>query len=169
MSSSSELRGQAADADQRAAESWERSDTDGFLTQWAVGLTAQQLRRQAEIEDAGGTAVFTALFDTEGNLVPAKWVETRFGFAWGILPSDDPRGRFTGWFSPSQARDPARRKAADAAKGYQVGKVRVPARAIIDGQGHGLSGSAWVAVIRADGGFSRDVEIVTAANYGSED
>jgi hypothetical protein len=157
-----QLRAKAIDADRAAADSFERSDTDGFLSQWASGITARLCRAKADLADADGRAEFPALFDTAGNLVAAKLVETRYGMAWGLLPDDNPSGRFTGWFSPSKAENPQRRKAADAAKGYQVGRVRAPAKAVIAGSGTGLSGaaSAYVAVLRADGGFSRDVEIV---------
>jgi hypothetical protein len=162
-----ELRTAAAAADRDAAESFERSDTDGFLSQWASGITARLYRAQAALAEAGGRAAFPALFDTAGNLVPAKLVETRWGMAWGLLPGDDPRGRFTGWFRPSKARSAAVRQANDAARGYQVGRVMAPARAEIMGSGTGLSGaaSASVGVRRTDGGFSRVVTVVTAAGY----
>jgi hypothetical protein len=168
MKTPAELRAEASVLDNRAAESFERCDTDGFLSQWADGLTARLRRAQADLAEAGGTHVFPALFDTEGNLVAAKPVDGQWSSGWGILAADDPWSRFVGYFNPSRARDPKRRQAADAAKGYQVGKVRAPAKAVMDGQGHGLSGTAWVAVKRTDGGFSRDVEIVTAADYGEE-
>jgi hypothetical protein len=162
-----ELRLQAAAAERAAADSFERSDTDGFVSQWASSLTARLKRTQADLAEAGGVSSFRALFDTDGNLVAAKWVETRFGYAWGLLPTDDPRGRFTGWFHPSEARSAARRKAADARKGYQVGRVLAPAKAELKGTGTGMAGATSVQVVvrRTDGGFSRDAEIVTAADY----
>ncbi len=162
-----ELRAAAAAADASAEESFQRSDTDGVLSQGASALTARLYRAQADLKDAGGRAAFPALFDTAGNLVPAKLVETRYGLAWGLLPSDDPDGRFTGWFNPSRARDAAVRKAHDAAKGYQVGRVMAAAKAEVVASGTGLSGaaSARVAVFRADGGFSRDVTVISAAAY----
>ena len=165
--SAAELRTAAADRDQAADASFERSDTDGFLSQWASGITARLYRAQADIADAGGVAEFPALFDTAGNLVAAKLIETKFGMAWGLLPSDDPRGRFTGFFNPSKARTAAKRQAADARKGYQVGRVLAPAKAEVMGSGTGLAGAAscYVGTRRTDGGFSREVEIVSASNY----
>ena len=55
-------RQKAAEALRRKEESWERSDTDGFLTQWACGLTAELEDTRADIEEAGGTAIFTGLY-----------------------------------------------------------------------------------------------------------
>lgn len=158
-----ELRKMAADSDSRVQESWERSDTDGFLSQWAGGLTAQKYRLQAEIVEKGGRYEFPALFDLDGNLVAAKLVSTQYGVAWGLLDSDDPDGRFVGWFNPSHARKDATRRANNRKKGYSVGVVLAPARADIGGSGTGLSGatSCYVYAKRIDGGFSREVEIVT--------
>lgn len=162
-----ELRAAAAEADARAEESFKRSDTDGFLSQWASGITARLYREQAAIEEDGGRIPVPALFDAEGNLVAARLVSGRYGVSWGLLPSDDPHGRFTGWFRPSKARTAARRQAADAARGYQVGLVRAQGKAEIMGSGTGLSGAAscYVGRRRADGGFSRDVEIILVSDY----
>jgi len=160
-------RERAAAHDAEAAASFERCDTDGFVSQWSSGLMGALERTRAELAEAGGRAEFPALFDTAGRLVAAKWVETRHGMAWGLLESDDPHSRFTGWFSPSQARGPVAREQRDARKGYQVGRVRARAGAKLGGSGTGLSGALSVRpyVYRADGGFSRDVEVVSASHY----
>jgi hypothetical protein len=157
-----ELRAQADRNDQLAEASFQRSDTDGFLSQWALGITARKLRLEADLAEAGGKAEFSALFDLEGNLVAAKIVKTVYGQAFALLASDDPRSRFRGWFNPSLAKTAERRRANDAKRGFYVGTVRARARAEIAGEGRGLSGaaSAYVTTIRTDGGFSRDVEIV---------
>lgn len=156
-------RERAREAAQHAADSWERSDTDGFLSQHANSLSAQQHRLQAEIDDAEGLSSFPALADTDGNLVPAKLVHTRYGSAWGLLSDpDDPQSQFTGFVNTSKAATPEKRAAALAGKGYQVVTVRAPARAVLAGGGQGLGGMLGVhaAVVRADGGFSRTAEIV---------
>ena len=57
-----EHRAKADAADKRVSESIARSDTDGFLSQWAGGLTAQLERRRAEIAEAGDVATFTGLY-----------------------------------------------------------------------------------------------------------
>jgi hypothetical protein len=163
----SQHREAATAADTRAAESFDRCDTDGFVSQWASGITARLERAKADLADAGGLASFPALFDTDGNLVPAKLVDGRYGMVWGLLPGADPSGRFTGWFSPSGAAAAARRQATDARKGYQVGRVLAPAAATIMGSGTGLAGAAscYVGRYRTDGGYSAGAQIVTTADY----
>lgn len=155
----------AAEAERRRAESWERSDTDGAVSQWASGMTAELERTRAKIAADGGKAEFSALFDTDGNLVPAKRVKTQYGMAWGLLSDpDDPRSSFTGWVSESRAATPEKRAQAMERKGYRVGKVKAPAGAELSAPegATGLSGasSVYVKVYRRDGGFSRDVEVV---------
>jgi hypothetical protein len=54
-------------------ESWERSDTDGCVSQWCSNLSAQKHMRQAEIIDAGGVAEFLGLYH-EGRRVAARLV-----------------------------------------------------------------------------------------------
>lgn len=167
-----ELRDQAAKCSAESLASFERCDTDGFLSQWANDITARELRAQAEIVENGGRSEFPALFDLDGNLVAAKLVETRYGYAWALLESDDPRSRFVGWFNASKARKDAARIANNAKKGYSTGCVLAPAKAAIGSRGTGLAGaaSAYVYVYRTDGGFSRDAEIVeTVSRYDSEE
>jgi hypothetical protein len=162
-STASDHRQAAAAADAEVARSFADCDTDGFVSQWAGGLTARVHRANADLLDAGGTREVPALFDTAGNLVAAKLIATRYGMSWGLLASDDPGSRIVGWLNPSQARSEATRKAKDAAKGYRVGSVMAPSKAKIMGSGTGLSGatSCYVGYYRTDGGFSRDVQIVS--------
>lgn len=149
-------RQEAAQARGRSADSWERSDNDGFLTQWAADTIARKYELQAEIAEQGGTWQFPALLDTDGNLVPAKLVQTRFGPAWGLLSDpDNPHSDFTGFVNPSNASTPARRAGAMARKGFRVGTVRAPATAALS---DGLNPLAYAR--RTDGGFDAAAEIV---------
>lgn len=147
-----------------ANASFERCDTDGFATQAAHNIRSEAEELKALVADNDGVWDFEALFDLDGNLVPAKEVKTRFGWAWGFLSdADNPNSRFTGWFSPSKARDRAVRVRNDARKGYYVGKVRVAAHVVTSsGGGYGMSGLASVHsfIARDDRGFSPDAEIV---------
>lgn len=151
-------RAAAAQHRQDAADSWERSDTDGFVSQWASGVLAREADRKAEIAENGGRAKFPALFDLDGNLVAAKLFDGTYGATWGLLSDDDPRSRFTGYVSAYCAR-----KSTHTRKGYTEGYVLAPARVKVGGSGRGLAGALSVSVYaeRTDGGFSRDVEIVT--------
>jgi hypothetical protein len=48
-----------------------------------------------------------------------------------------------------------------------VGRVRAPAEAELAGSGTGLAGAltVHVATVRTDGGFSRDVQVVSVSHY----
>jgi hypothetical protein len=157
-----QLREKAATQDAAAEESFERSDTDGFLSQWAGNLTARKYRLQADIEEQGGRAEFPALFTIDGQLVAAKLIDTQYGTAWALLESDDPSSKFVCFVSRSNARKAATRNANLAKKGYSEGAVLAAAKADIGGSGTGLAGAAscYVYTKRIDGGFSREVQIV---------
>jgi hypothetical protein len=155
-----EYRQMAREARQRSTESWERSDTDGFLSQWASDVAARKYDLQAEIAENGGRTEFLALFDLDGNLVPAKYIETKFGWAWALLNPEDLTGRFVGFFNESNARKESTRLANNRKKGFTVGRVLAPAKADIGERG-------GVYARRTDGGFSFDVEVIEAeARHG---
>lgn len=128
-------------------DSFERCDTDGFLSQWASGLTAQEYGRKAEILRHGGCAKFLGLFSIEtGERVPAKNIETKFGDRWAVFAEDGQT--IVKWlpFAP-------KRVATLAKHGYFEAEEWAPAYAKCVGTGHGLSGTAWIATLRADGGY----------------
>lgn len=130
-----QLREEAKRLNQASRESFERSDTDGFLSQWASDITASKKRLEANLIEAGGVAEFPALFDNKGNLIAdAREVHTRYGWAWVHGNSQ--------WFNPSNARTAAKRRENNAKKGYYEGRVKAKARAEIVGSGTGLSGAA---------------------------
>lgn len=137
-----EYREQAAACRAEAAASFERCDTDGFVSQWASGINAQLADAKAAIAEAGGTAFFAkwSLIDAAtGEAVDARFVQTRYGQKWRIDATDE-------WISTS-ASDKALAK-----RGYQkVEQIeRAAAFAFIGGSGKGLSGatSCYVAVAR---------------------
>lgn len=123
------LRAQAVALDAEAAASFERCDTDGFLSQWGNGLMAQQRRMEADLLEAGGTYEFPALFDLDGNWVPAKLIDGQYGTSWMIL---DTNGRRTGQYV---AAFPVRRSTI-VRKGFLEGYVTRPAK--IDMRGNNL-------------------------------
>lgn len=148
-------RQRAADLDRAAQESFERSDTDGFLSQWAHGIRAQQLRAQADIDENGGRAQFPGLYEGDRR-VNAKLVDGRYGLVW--LLGDEEAERFGRRFVPFD-------NSHDAVLFEGSGRSRVqrdlglvqryelaPARAVIRSSGTGLAGaaSAYVTVIRTD-------------------
>ncbi len=140
-----ELRAKAAECAERSEESFQRCDTDGFLSQWANDLTARLYRTQADLVDNGGVDEFLGLCKiATGERVRAKIIRGRFGPCWAIVGEDD---KFTGEFFPTGPRS-RKQKAAGLCEKPEM----APAGAKIDGQGTGLSGSAWVAIYRTDGG-----------------
>lgn len=54
---------------QAERESFDRCDTDGFLSQWAHGMGAQRDARQIEILENGGHVRVRVLCDADGNIV----------------------------------------------------------------------------------------------------
>lgn len=162
--SAQQHRDQAAEHERLSAESFARSDTDGFLTQWANDLAASRHRLEADLADNSGRWEFPALFDLDGQMVAAKLIDTRYGSAWLLLDTDDPESDSRGIVGRSTARKAARRRQTMEAKGYREGIVRARARVTVVGgsDGTGLAGAASVryGLVRADHGFSRDAAFV---------
>jgi hypothetical protein len=149
------LRDEAAQAEQAKADSIERSDTDGFLSQWASGLTAQEKRLQAEIVEAGGIATFKRemLETLDGYPAPAKLIGTKYGLAWAF---EDEDGKFTGEFISAHPK----RTSTMEGKGYRETETLfvAPAKATIKGGGTGLAGAAscFVGIAPADSAVEYD-------------
>jgi hypothetical protein len=153
-------RGQA----QEREDSFDRCDTDGFLSQWASGLHSSLYQTLAELAEAGWVSEFPGLFDANtGKRVPAKiiYVKDRFSYngamylkaLWAIV--DPKTDKFTGVFLPVGEK---------SRKQKQLGFIQkteiAPAYAKIDGRGYGLSGSAWVSTYRTDGGYPKEMRQV---------
>jgi hypothetical protein len=149
------LRASARQHEADVIESRDRCDTDGFLSQWASGRMAGLDYLAAEIAEAGGKWDFGGLFDLEGNLVPAIRLQNRYdGWSWKLL---DERGRCAGWFNESKAKTEERRVAAHAKQGFYVGRVRVPAKAEMQG---GNYFSVRAVPVRLDEGWDPEAEIL---------
>lgn len=152
LAQAAQYRAEARGNDQAAYDSFERCDTDGFLSQWAHGQMATRYLRAAQILENGGCAEFIALFDLEGNLVPAKYMETKFGWAWALLEvsEDESIQRIVGWFNESRAKNEETARRNNAKKGYRLGRVRAACYYNIT-NGH---------LVRTDGEYSSKVEII---------
>lgn len=131
-------RAEAAAANDRRNESFERCDTDGFVSQWAHQMDEHRYHLNAELAEQNGTTEVGALFDLDGNLLHARHGWGQYGEYWMLLDID---GDNAGYFNPSQARNDARRVAANARKGFYVGTVRVEATTRLVGGGNGLAGA----------------------------
>ena len=160
-----QLRAEAADCDRRAEESFRRCDTDGFLSQWASGITGQLKRRQASLLEAGGTSKFPGLYRrSDGARAKAKLYEAPNRFApwkgprlvWMFIGEND---KPTGRFIPHSKGTPRSRLYKE---GFEIREEDAPAQAKIMGSGRGLSGcaSAYVGVVRDDSGYPDDAVVM---------
>lgn len=153
---------------------------DSFLSSWANSLNSSLYGEKARIEEMGGLDTFWGLFNAEtGERVRAKLIDGKYGLCWALCNA---QGRFTGKFigfigsAPQRPwssrygktteeredgrkiykrdiRSWARKVKNQEKKGYREGKEMAPATAYMNGEGHGLSGRAWVAVKRTDKGY----------------
>lgn len=152
-----ELLEKAAECEAKAAASFERCDTDGFVSQHCHQLTARECRAKAKLAENGGKATFLGLFVREtGERVAAKLINGRFGLCWAFC---DEEGTFTGRFL-SHSKGTKRSKMFR--EGFEVREEEAPAKVVMRGEGTGLSGLATVRVetVRADGGFPAEAVVL---------
>ena len=137
-----DLRESAAAHEAEKEASYQRCDTDGFLSQWAHGMSAAKERAQAAILEAGGVAEFRGLY--EGNRrVKAKEIQTKYGFTW-LLHEDETALRAARGkpFLPTGKKSRILKEFGLAER-----KETAPAAACLGGEGKGLSGCANVHVV----------------------
>lgn len=135
------------------AESFERCDTDGFLTQWADGISSHKEQIASTILSHGGLDFFPGLYTMDGQRVRARMRDGEFGTYWQC---EDEHGRATGVFFPD-SRGPNTRLAK---AGLIVVAEWVPAEACVRSVGHGLSGHAWAASKRLDRGYPENAPVI---------
>lgn len=120
-----EWRAEAKRSTKASSDSFDRCDTDGYLSQWAHNTMAFRYGACAQVAEDGGTMIVTALFK-DGEMVPgARNVDGRYGWSWVY---DDENGRAV-WLSESKAQTAAKRRAYFMRKheGFTLGTVRVEA------------------------------------------
>jgi hypothetical protein len=162
------LRQEAQQHEQNASDSFERCDTDGFLSQWASGVMAQKKRLEADLVEAGGVWTFPALFDLDGKRQPAKLIDGKYGTCWAFC---NEAGNFTGEFvnfigcAPWEGNYDSNPKGYKAAlrgyqtkirnlanRGYREGEEQAPAKVITVGRS---VTSVQAIIIRTDGGYPK--------------
>ena len=141
-----EYKDLAIKASRRSHDSFDRCDTDGFVSQFCDTHQSRLYGMLAKLAESGWKYEFPALFDLDGNRVNAKLIDGKFGKCWALT---DDNGRFNGKFITAF---PAR-KSTMAKKGYVEGKELAPAYAVTYGGGKGFSGlhSIGIKYIRTDG------------------
>lgn len=147
------LEASAKRALEKEEESFQRCDTDGFLSQWALNIGAQRDRRQIEVLRNGGYARFPVLCDAEGNVLCERIHRFANQFAgYGYvekwrLPDEVAARLGRQWIPVASWRGKSR---VQKQLGLREEDRWFPARAAIMGSGTGLSGcaSAYVGVER---------------------
>lgn len=157
--SAEQLRAEAAASRQRSEDSFERCDTDGFLSQWASDMTARLYEEQARIVEQGGKAMFKGLYHGERR-VAAKLVEMpaynrphQTRLTWRLR--EDEVARFGRRFLPLGDRSRVQ-KALGLSEHYEM----AAAEAKIGGSGRGLGGcaSAYITFGRTGDEWGLDAE-----------
>jgi hypothetical protein len=152
---------EARTARREREDSFARCDTDGFVSQWASGLSASLSGARAQLLRDGGHALFLGLFrrntdGTPGERVIAKLRTGEWGDFWSLC---DESGRPTGvclpaWKTTPSPFDGTYSRGLKRSKAWRAGYVEAyewaPAAARLGGRGTGLSGTAWVEVFRTD-------------------
>jgi hypothetical protein len=98
---------------------------------------------QTQIKNGEGLIETTALFTTEGEWVPAKLIDNKYGTSWVVL---DENGKSTGKYVPYRSA----KRETQVKRGFVEGIVKVSAKAVIRG------------------GFRPSAKVVPAAEVGTE-
>lgn len=115
-------------AEERRAESIDRCDTDGFLSQFALSVQANEYRKWAELAENNYQDCFETLADLKGDLVPCRQIETKYGLAYGVYRTfEDAQncGEIIKWVGLG--------KRAAKNKGYKIVVVSTEAKVVFGG------------------------------------
>ena len=158
MATATQHRKKAAAHFKAEADSFERCDTDGFLSQWSSNINGRLELTRAAIAEAGGVSEFAGLFEGDRR-VKAKQVRTKFGAAW-VLHSDEAdlisrRGKVFLPFGENSR--------GLCELGLRQGVEEAPAAACLDGQGRGLGSlhTVFVKVFRTGCKWGSDAREVS--------
>lgn len=130
------LREWAAQSRQRAYESFERCDTDGFRSQDASETMARVYEAQAEIVENDGKITMVALFNLDGTVASTHSRQGQWGWYWVL--NDEATARYgKRFYTESKATKGATRRKNNAAKGFTVGQILVRGYADVASTGRG--------------------------------
>lgn len=123
-----QYRALADKAHQRRIESFERCDTDGFLSQFALDIQVNEYMRWAELAENDFQDTFETLADMDGNLVPCRFIKTQYGYAYGVYASFEEAqncGKIIKWVGTGVR--------AAKNKGYKIIDVKTEAKVVFAG------------------------------------
>jgi len=156
MTTATDYRNEAAKHFDNSRDSFERCDTDGYISQHCSELNGRLAMVRADITENGGKALFTGLY--EGNRrVLAKIINTQFGTAWLLDDSEteliNARGKK---FLPTGSKSRVLKSL-----GLSEMNEWAPAWAAHAGEGNGFSGlgSVRVETYRTGDKFGSDAEL----------
>lgn len=111
----------AKEAALTSAESFERCDSDGFLSQWANQQMQFRYLDNAKIADAGHVAEAPAIFDLDGNLLSMKRGTNDWGKDYWVVDTDEGRS----FLNESNAQKLVTARRNNEKKGFRFGWVKV--------------------------------------------
>lgn len=166
MKTAAEYREEAKAHVKAESDSFDRCDTDGFVSQWCSGWSGRLANVKAAILDAGGTEEFVGLYEGDRR-VKAKMVKVynKFKFAnelkW-VVDDADPIAAERKWI-PCGGRSRIQKKL-----GLTERREVAKAWAAMGGSGTGMSGltSLYVDVYRTGDPWGQDA--VLAPPYTEE-
>lgn len=150
MTTAQDYRNEAAAHLQEKEDSFQRCDTDGFVSQWAHGVNAELAERRAEITEAGKVATFWGLYDGDRR-VAAEIIPTKYGRCWFLR--DDEAERYGRKFVPKGEKSKVQ-------KGLGLSERReiAPAWACLADTGAGLA-SVYVCTFRTGDEWGQDARL----------
>ncbi|UVK62949.1 hypothetical protein SEA_HEXBUG_35 [Gordonia phage Hexbug] len=116
----------AQESAQRSADSFARSDTDGFMSQWASDQTAAMYRQLADWARSGSDEQEIAWpmiqrdDDVWEPVTEYRWVSGQYGSSVRVW---DANTRRASYWNPSRARKAATAQRNDERKGFRWGRV----------------------------------------------
>jgi hypothetical protein len=126
VSTATEYRAQAQASGRSVTESWERCDSDGFLSQWASQQMQGIYLSNAEVVEQGFANMFV-IFDLDGKIIATDDDQKKGDYGYYYLVRDDSDAARLGRFlTDSNAKNEDRRIANNAKKGIRTGWVRTP-------------------------------------------
>lgn len=154
-------RAASARSHQSAIDSFNRSDTDGCVSQFCSDLTGRLESRLADICENGGRAIFTGLYDGDRRVVAREMTFANkfagYGTVTKWLLDDDEAERYGRKWIPIGKRSRIQKEL-----GLSERREWAPAWAKVMGSGTGLSGlaSCYVGNFRTGDKWGSDAEPV---------
>lgn len=116
----------AARCRKSSADSWERSDTDGFLSQWASDSTAREYDSKIAWAEAQGWGETNVLTDLEGNVVSTLCKQGNWGGDYWVLNDEQTARTGKRFLNEPKGKNWAIRAERLAAKGFRLARAIVP-------------------------------------------